>query len=129
MNRKLDALVAEKIFNHQILKNISRPNVDILTWWDGVTEHFVPQYSSDIAAAWPVFRSHHLTGQVISYLPQDPKTSPELTDRSAGGWALQWSCTSDGEPVYAPTAPLAICLAALRSAGVPEAEIQEALDE
>lgn len=104
---KLDALVAEKVLGLE---------VDCRCCGSEHWESFPPGYSTGIAAAWKVMESRWMVGQTIGYLAETP--SEQFTDITEDGWAQRWCCTSRGEPIYAATAPLAICLAALKAAGV-----------
>lgn len=117
--RKIDALVAEHVMDREIVwKDLDvRPKLFV----DGgpATEE-MPFYSSDIAAAW----------EVVEKLPDY-----DLKRRYG-----KWACTSLGDDcvweldlppgisdltklgAVADTAPLAICLAALKARGV---EVEE----
>ena len=124
--RKIDALVAEHIFEEPVY------------WPDGKNSHpwqntynkrrtdttgieVVPPYSSDISAAWEVLEK-------LRFI------QPEGTNNGSGSWVLsplmeggydmyyKHTSMADYESTfcdtYADSAPLAICLAALRTKGV-----------
>lgn len=114
--RELDALVAEKVMGWII--NVDAYVTETLTMSEAWKP--IPNFSTDIVAAHQVFSSRFLTSQVIGYTVEDPSEYPAAQDIGVLGWAKRWFCTCDGEPVYAPTAPLAICRAALKAVGVNE---------
>jgi hypothetical protein len=133
--RELDALTAEKVMGWKLYKCINPSHVYEPYLWcspedtrvpndhwprhrvldphetvaDTVTK-IIPHYSTDIAAAWQVVEKMLKIGQVnVGY--------HKLADPS-------WACRIFGLEgdltdieVYAPTAPLAICLAALKAIG------------
>ena len=119
-DRELDALVAEKVMGWKMYKGAWFPegfdfevekhkyNADWLS--NGI---HIPHYSADIAAAW----------QVVE------KMKADFSDGSVEGFSLwfssnpvqmpHWKCmfenSEDHVKAEAPTAPRAICLAALRA--------------
>lgn len=127
MSRKIDALVAEHVmglpqayeskygywkFGDEIIEKPpkfdestgEKINID-WSWWDGSND--LEYYSTDIAAAWEVVshlheRSFMLVGRNLSYS----------------------ACFAPRMDLYEPsdTAPMAICLAALKAKGV---EVEE----
>ena len=123
-NRELDALVAEKVMGFQLNNKV----VDWLAYpiRNGVVDYFeptiVPHYSTDIAAAWLVVDHFADTGQEVSvsYIVRS-----DNHNNLVGSWVcdvgpgngLRFVLT-----VAAESAPLAICLAALRAAGVEVGE-------
>lgn len=124
--RELDALVAEKVLKFEIEWRCCedehhemgyRPRKVVYST-DGLPLYgeILPGYSTDIAAAWQLMESRQMVGQTIGYLAETP--SEHFTDITEDGWARKWMCTSRGEPIYAATAPHAICLAALKAVGV-----------
>jgi hypothetical protein len=134
--RRLDALVAEKVMELTGVgwyKRASRYNTEwipcakddftddcpewkaTLAWMRVDGERFaIKPYSTDIAAAWDVFSHHCLTSQVIGSWVHDPNERPELPQNDMG-YAIEWFCTSRGDPVVGLSAPHAICLAALKA--------------
>jgi hypothetical protein len=113
--RKIDALVAEHVF-HKVLAFMSEHDVEPSVVIDQATAHFdvIPEYSSDIAAAWEVVEELALENRAVEV---------------GNGHSNWWWCNiaraetdSRGLTVYdltkADTAPLAICLAALKSRGI-----------
>jgi hypothetical protein len=79
-------------------------------------EHRPREYSSDIAAAWPVFEQMGVAQQISQ------------SDPAGYGDDQRWWCWlpeeygGDGYIAMAPTAPMAICLAALKAVGVEVTE-------
>ena len=116
--RGSDALVAERIMG---IPALSRSMHDgCVLWHERAGRRIytvgVPEYTTAIADAWQVFRSRFLTAQIIGYVPQSPVERKDLTDQVSGGYVVEWNCTANGKNVFAPTAPLAICRAALLTA-------------
>lgn len=118
--RELDALIAEKVmglvltcpvdsrYDHCVGTNRdgSSAKRNFCRWPDG-NEHWIPFYSTSIEAAWGIVE----------------KMSCPILELNGG----QWECACLGmksnplhEPVMgiADTAPLAICLSALKAVGV-----------
>ena len=94
---RLDSLIAEKLMNW-LPKNREE------TW------ALIPCYSTDIAAAWLVVEKLKALNQRLGLsqgiVDQDEEWVFTFTD---------WTTTKRSEPVYAETAPLAICRAALKT--------------
>ncbi len=97
---------------------------------------FGPNFSTEIAAAWEIVEKLHGHHECAGYgycvqLHKDPRGDRSFLDWKCRfmGWANP-DATEGGEMptawAVADTAPMAICLAALRAVGVPEATIQEA---
>jgi hypothetical protein len=118
-SRELDALVAEKVMGEQVRG----------TWIiDGVRPDGIPNrqcpvehYSSDIASAWEVVEKLADLGWCIE-LKHYPKGSPQGPKWLVFLW--REFDAGEGEIIREPafqlpadTAPLAICLAALKAAG------------
>jgi len=101
--RKINALVAEHVLEIPVEDHgFSRFTVKV-----GSSKLAVPPYSTDIAAAWDVVEK--LKGDEGVAL-----NSGDFPDYGEG-----WHCMFDyPHSAYADTAPLAICLAALKSRGV-----------
>lgn len=140
MTRKLDSLVAEKVMGWTyIIKEDTGyswwkiPESDPLhDDWDG-HDDAQPHYSSDIAAAWEVRNKMAETHDVVVchwlFNNEEGDNRCEITPRQTPD-----ECSKCGRcppsthfEVWAKTAELAICIAALRAVGVPENEIQEAM--
>ena len=126
--RKLDALIAEKVFGMDLVSMKSiEPNDGALLFLVKGGWLRIPAYSTDIAAAWQIVESFLADG-----------SAPGLVHNDFGMWAfaldgvqnLPDSCENeDGGPIafdcmttffvekdmWAPTAPLAICIGALNS--------------
>lgn len=118
MSRKLDALVAEKVFGWPI------------EWWvndDGSRDNDAFRYSTDPVAMM----------QVLGKIGDWPATKAErvplwtVTDtKDKDTWVWRVRLMMNGGLMWTAhheTLPLAVCLAALRWKGVSEDEIQEAL--
>ena len=137
MSRKLDALVAEKVMGwdrsdiwRDSLPTLSRDTWEkqenkLLPWYDEDTEcvcslefeyQLPPRYSTDIAATWEVVDC------LVCFC--DIAIRPSKKD-----CLVVVGSDNDTFPVEADTAPLAICLAALKSVGVAQELIDEALKE
>ena len=84
--RDLDALVAEKFFRWDSCDGTACP----------------PAFSTKIAAAWEVVEKLDLFNGAM------------LGKNAHGQWAI-WDNADEESPVFAETAPLAICLAALHT--------------
>ena len=116
--RKLDELVAERVMGHRRLEEPSRVDVPaslgeqkyerIFNWKiNGTLMEYPPQYSTSIDDAW----------MVMERLRKMPRF--EIVDirlRGEGGVAIMTPCGNLMDClVIADTAPLAICLAALKA--------------
>jgi hypothetical protein len=112
-NRKLDALVAEHVFGH-ILAYMSEQDVELCIVVDQATATFdvIPHYSSDIAAAWEVVAV--LRGGLDFHLSATFRGSTDEHWRAA----FTPIHVGDGWHAVGDTAPLAICLAALKVRGI-----------
>lgn len=105
--RELDALVAEKVFGWEVDWAVpTYPTVDMKRISDdpvavGLRTGSIPPYSTDIAAAWQVGESLSAKGHWF-----------EIRRRPDGGY---WAAFGEGMSAEADTAPLAICLAALKA--------------
>lgn len=105
--RELDALIAEKIFglgrhslnvsNQKQYEEVRQINIDEI--------RFCPEYSTDIAAAWPIVEMFKERGDYKIEISAYPKDSC-WTIKAYG----KKSCTTS-----AKTLPHAICLAALKA--------------
>jgi len=91
--RELDTLIAEKVMGLDIGDDCDHSIDSCLCF---------PPYSTDIAAAW----------QVV-----DKLISAECGFVVSGGGSLPWLATFRNGQAHAETAPLAICLAALKAVG------------
>lgn len=123
MTRKLDVLVAERVMRWRrvvVLPEINRWMVSDSQWSGYYVFDWSP--STDITDAW----------QVVEKMRQDLW----LVNISGGHFwdceIIDMSIEDEDRGDYAArnkeTAPLAICIAALRAVGVDEAEIQAALE-
>jgi hypothetical protein len=117
-SRELDALVAEKVMG---LKQVHRaydlgePVTGELYFDNNQDWGTVPFYSTDIAAAWSVI--DHLIALASAAMDQ-----PYFELRTCGSYyTAVWDTEERDWPTVtedADTAPLAICLAALKAVGV-----------
>jgi hypothetical protein len=119
--RELDALVAEKVFGWQRCEAQLHPTDNRMirgvgycppNWGTGERDvDVVPDYSTDIAAAWQVVEK--MRGVIVSINPPNDAHDDE--------WCVEWF---DGvhtlDAACAATAPLAICRAALNATDTPE---------
>ena len=120
--RDLDALVAEKVMGFTVAHCL--PVFSTQDEWyervpitkDGGLERALSYYSTDIAAAWEVVGKLH--GKISL---QGPGTT-DMGEGYAtyGTWTAQFQPKGEQTEVTekADTAPLAICLAALKAVGV-----------
>ncbi len=107
--REIDRLVAERVMGWT---NLYLEGSRFGTTPEGKSHRIVPQYSSDMSAAWEVVERLRHSG----YEGGIDWTRPEL-----GYECAFWSSPippDEMQPSRAETAPLAICLAALRGMGV-----------
>lgn len=115
--RELDALIAEKVMGwppkpaHAGWQGDVVPSLADPKWvqagpdrgWEMV---FLPNYSTDIAAAW----------KVVEKMRETPKPFFSLAWYISGRWGAAFLGHDDGtDAEMADTAPHAICLAALRA--------------
>lgn len=110
--RELDALIAEKVMGRQVVETDDCNGQDNL-WLNQFSEYGdqlgLPNYSTDIAAAWTVVEKF--------------KAVARIEKQFLGGNA-EWFCELSidiGEgsgSAISPSAPHAICLAALKAVGV-----------
>lgn len=120
--RELDALVAEHVMGWKrvdVPKDYDGQNAGVTLLpatpssigWDPkgayALWHFCPYYSTDIAAAWLVVEKLVNEGKVFIVKGDGLRT---------GDYPLKWTVLCDNQPrTDANTAPLAICLAALKA--------------
>ena len=112
----LDALVAEKVLN---LKRVMMPITDdtFAFVWEPGAIFILPKYSTDIAATWEVvekMRANEFTGSV-DFMPCYYRV---LFHRIGIDPAFSTHQEMVAVGAEADTAPHAICLAALKAAGV-----------
>lgn len=107
-SRELDALVAEKVMGMSTERRLRD----------------IPEYSTDVAAAWQVVEKLKWAEPELSWSDEQHAWCLYLNKKPLDIWQPEWS----GGCLYlkktlviwptAPTAPHAICLAALRAVGV-----------
>ena len=104
-NRAIDAAIAEHVMGHKVITNGLGMKLMYPDKVHSLQE--VPSYSTDIAAAWQVVEK---LGQmdVECYTNQDGSLFYNAS--TGGGFNINFS--------EAPTAPMSICLAALKAKGV-----------
>ena len=114
--RETDALVAEKVMgwrkvSSQIITETMRGSLPWTRWW-GEKQNAagrwrivdLPKYSASISAAWEVVEKLKAEGMTVDIQSRTP------------GWTVVVDELHDlGVEVRAPTAPLAICFAALKA--------------
>lgn len=102
MSRKIDALIAEHVMGFKIYEDhtMNKPCVDTL--------FNIPNYSTDISAAWGVVE------KVGCIRAGESTVDCFSLNHWPEGYEVEWGF----EPVTAKTAPMAICLAALKAKGV-----------
>lgn len=112
IGRELDALVAEYVLGWRRLPRVG-------AWVEphgGFTKHGVPAYSTDIASAWLVVE--HLQSNKLYTAFQNVVYFDKGIDIDRVGWNAEAGGLKMGSPhaeATAPTAPEAICRAALLS--------------
>ena len=97
--RELDAEIAEEVMGWT--PRGAHPIHGCPMFATGSNDTFAPYFSTDIAAAW----------QVVQKMGE---SCDQATIEVCGG---EWMCEFDGVGDQAHTAPLAICLAALKAVG------------
>lgn len=125
-DRELDALVAEKVMGLFVDRShetngqfhAKGAGVEYIGFEMGGWDEVVPKYSTDIAAAWQV-------AEKLNEILQ----SEFCLSCVNGEWTVYRCWHTDSEPLgWAPTAPLAICIAALRAVGVSEKKLDQICD-
>ena len=128
--REMDALLAEKVMGYT-LSELSLPAYPKYKLFDIESGEFsgyvkeVPHYSTDIAASWEVVERMPIPFKLEKCWEKAYQIGPEgwsacwCTDADCEGCNENSRCTN-GDDVWAETAPLAICRYALKVAGVTE---------
>jgi hypothetical protein len=103
--RELDALVAERVMGWRLVENTGLAGG---RFWQGhggsfgdFPEHSPPAFSTDIASAWEVVERMRQRGLLVGVYTADD------------GSCWQAATSADATLFSAPTAPLAICRAAI----------------
>lgn len=114
MSRKIDALVAEHVMGWER----SRDGSYIYPPADAPTE-VVGRYKAEFDEGWPYWTPHYSTSVAAAW---------EVVEKIGGSFQLitgpkdyEWACGFGGSPppwTFNDSAPMAICLAALRAKGV-----------
>jgi len=138
---KLDRLVGVKVFGWSIVTDSDGEPIwsndcgtPLAFQYASAPVKFGPNFSTEIAAAWEVVEHVKLKyreGRCCVAVSRTAAGNPdyaydcEVCERMyvADGWATNAHTVM----ANARTAPMSICLAALRAVGVPESEIQEAM--
>jgi hypothetical protein len=108
--RRIDALVAEHVFGTKVIEAVGADYVlDLPPPWV-----VLPRHSTSIEAAWQVFEAITHGGELEKWIV-----------RSDTATTMHWECVFDFDygriSERAATAPMAICLAALKAKGVDAA--------
>lgn len=116
--REVDALIARHVFGLDVQRDqytsapIWEPRVksrdDPWEYYLGKSNDKVARYTSDIAAAW----------RVVEHFPPLHFRLEQRGTVGTNWWARLYAADSERGHAEAPTAPLAICLAALRAKGI-----------
>lgn len=116
--REMDALVAEKVMQIAVFVDYAtiRGQQMAISWWDAPKEDEnakpIPDYSTDIAAAWQVVEAPRLAELLeyveVSVVRYHDRYECHIEDDTAARLYI----------AEADTAPHAICLAALKAVGV-----------
>lgn len=120
-SRELDALVAEKVMGRIFTRHLCEPGTPRREWVD----NDVPHYSTDIAAAWQVVeelrnRKYVLRLESSPYMAQTEYWMGVFGFKGVDEEA--WILEINYSPKI-PSAPLAICIAALKALGEYRDEI------
>ena len=111
--RELDALVAEKVMGHSVLVLEGHPFI----YHPEGYQQAVPKYSTDVADAWEMVDKLSKDGYFMHIYGHDARwsvgyISPSLSRRwNKEKVEIEGLCKSE-------SAPLSICLAALKAVGV-----------
>lgn len=108
--RKIDALVAEKVIGWTIKPG--QIGTSHSTAGHFIAPEDVPEYSTDIAAAWDVVEAWKGDGSLCEIVLS------RCESHVSTGWRARFGESEASWEADAPTAPLAICLAALKAKGV-----------
>lgn len=116
-NREIDKLIAEKVMGWRVFKTTEEwqkagsPTGQKITVLDQTPKFEIPHYSTDIAAAWQVVEKMHSDGNHVQVWRNKNNNFWRASMRfEHGKWGKYFT--------QANTAPLAICLAALKAIGV-----------
>ncbi len=100
--RELDALIAKKVMGiKDVQMTVGFGPVYDFTGAQGMPRKVVPNYSTDIRAAWELVKKLAPSGYMV-----------QIVQRGTNDY---WVSVKDGEIIFAETAPHAICLAALKA--------------
>lgn len=119
--RELDALVAEKVMGWEQVQDPPHTYIAYNTPTGFRLPEEIPAYSTDLNAAWKVVEAMRRRGFWCQM--RTPFGTPEqkLDDGCWAGFTPHGTSGWNGKPdnwTSAPTAPHAICLAALKAVGV-----------
>ncbi len=112
--REIDALVARHVmgWTYKTFPDGACPLVK--HWYCGEQYVLMKSFSTSISDAWQVVEKLVIEGKVFIVKGDGLR---------AGDYALKWTVLCDNQPrTDADTAPLAICLAALKAVGVEAGE-------
>jgi len=134
-NREIDTIIAEKVFNWELMKDTSMVERGFLTYrkmrndWDW-QETLVPEFSKDILAAWGVAEKLEELFECVISIQIYPKRggldkfwTGERWERrrysvTVSGGDLEYDSPSCSFAIYDNLLCEAICLAALKAVGV-----------
>lgn len=121
--RELDALVAEKVMGwkwmpwvgnrEQYVLVPAETDADSVFWWGRDVRDLVPPYSTDIAAAWQVWK--RFDGWVIQRYEYDGVDNYVISSGADTFERGEFLVHTEADGVF--TLPHAICLSALRAVG------------
>lgn len=122
----LDALVTERVMGNYAVEDGGAWHMQQTD--SGEWEN-LPHYSTDIAAAWQVveklWKTHKLS---IAVWHVQPGQVGAFVKETIAGDFVGFTCDAS-ELTVKPTAPFAICIAALRAVGVSQDEIDAAMKD
>ena len=116
--RELDALVAEKVMERTLMDGLGGTAIRVV-YYGKDTPHPLPYYSTNIAAAWEVvakIKPDIDGGIAVEWLIDGGDDRAWHTEIWTRGEKYRQYCS------FAPTAPLAICRAALLATQEQEAQ-------
>lgn len=109
--RELDALVAEKVMN------VPKYGIDTVSISN--SDMFPKPYSTDISAAWEIVEKIRLHENYVCWeISSEWKGEGDLKANSNFSFHVRFCLGRGVEWAGADTAPLAICLAALKAVGI-----------
>lgn len=114
-NRDVDRLVAEHVMGHEISSGKDSYYKEYAYIINGPVLDDIPKYSTDIAAAWEVVEK--ISPQILDSKPWTQCFITTIRDGIHCSFKNLYSGEILGDAIET-TAPLAICLAALKAKGI-----------